>query len=276
MLSKRYNLAVEIIMIIVTLVIAYPLFMLLMLSFKTNTEITLSPLSFPTSFQFSNYIEAFKEMDYLVVFKNTFLMTAGATVISVYAVTMAAYAIMRAKRGRSLFKVLYYFFLIGFILPEISALITMSSWLKQLHMNNSLFGIIMVFSGGSMAYGIFLISRFINTVPISLEESAFIDGATPLTTYFKIVLPLLQPAIITFIILRAVAIWNDFLTPLVLLQGKESRTMSLAIYFFKGEFLTQWNLLFAGLVLSMIPILTFFFIFQKRIVGGLTAGAVKI
>ncbi len=274
-MSKKNNFIVEIVMLLVTFIIAYPLILLLLLSVKTSTEITMSPFALPTSIEISNFTEAFAQMDYLTVLKNTLIMTVGATAISVYSASMAAYACMRAKKLKWLFRCVYIFFLLGYILPEISALITMNLWLKDLSLDNSLIGIILVFSGASMAYGIFLISRFVNTIPLALEESAMIDGANPIRVFFSIALPILQPAMITFLILRSVAIWNDFLTPLVLLQGAQSRTMSLAIYFFKGEYGTQWNLLFAGLILSIIPIIILYFIFQKRIVGGLVAGAVK-
>lgn len=262
-------------MILVALLVIYPVILMIMISLKSEPEVVTSPLSLPTSFLVENYKRAFKDMNYLLSLKNTFIITFFSIGIGAIIYAMAAYAFMRAKKMKKLFQLLYLLIIAGQVLPPYTALVPLVVWLKKLHLVNSYQGIISVFIGAFATYSIFLISRFVNTIPISLEESAHIDGATPIGIFFRIIFPLLKPIIITVVIVKAVDCWNHFLFPLVLLQGNKYRTLPLAIFFFKGEYITEWSILFAALTLSIIPIVIFYFMMQKHIIAGLTAGAVK-
>lgn len=273
--KKSSLIILEIFTMLFCIIIIYPLIMMINISFKSDEEVIRSPLFLVQNFKFDNYITAFKQMGYFIALKNSIILTVCSVLLGVLLYSMAAYAFMRAKKCRKLFSSLYFFIIIGHILPGYSALTPLVFLLKNLHMINTLQGIISVYIGASAAYSIFLLSRFVNTVPPSLEESAFMDGCTPIGIFFKIMLPLLKPPVITLIIIKAVDIWNDMISPLVVLQGKNNRTLPLAVYFLRGEYNTQWNLLFAALVLSIIPITVFYFVMQRQIIGGLMSGSVK-
>ena len=268
-------LLVEILMIIAVFIIFYPIIMIVGMSLKNDTNILVSPLSFPVELNFENYVIAFKTMDYLRAFWNSLLLTSLTVLIGVMLFTLAAYGVARAKKGKKLFNIIFYIMLMGLMIPPQVTLVPMVVWLKALKMINTIQGLIGVMVGGGVAFGIFMMKGFIGTIPAALEEAATIDGCTPFGVFFKIVLPLLKPSIATLVIINTIGTWNDFMHPLLLLQGKASRTIPLAVFFFRGEYNTQWNILFAGLVLSILPVLIFYFILQDQIISGLTSGGVK-
>ena len=122
---------------------------------------------------------------------------------------------------------------------------------------------------------VFFFSGFVNTVPVTLEEAAYIDGASPFTTFIRIVYPLLKPPMVTLLIVIALRVWNNFMYPLLLLQGQNSRTLPLTVFFFKGDLSIQWNILFAATTLVILPLMIVYFILQKQIISGMLNGSVK-
>ncbi|MHA6483244.1 carbohydrate ABC transporter permease [Paenibacillus sp. strain BS8-2] len=267
--------SLKLIMVLFSLIIIYPFFMIFNMSLMTNDEVVSSPLSLVSQLQFENYKIAFEKMNYLTSFKNTFLITFFTVIIGALFYAMAAYGFMRARRGQKFFAVLYLIVIAGHILPPHSALTPLVFLLKNLGLINTIPGLVNVYVGAYAAFGIFLLSRFVRTIPISLEESAMIDGCSPFGVFFRIILPLLKPAVVTLILIKAVDVWNDMIFSLIILQGKESRTLSLAVYFFRGEYVTQWNILFAALALSIIPVAIFYMFMQKQLIDGLMTGAEK-
>jgi raffinose/stachyose/melibiose transport system permease protein len=275
MIKMRKKFGFELFMVIFTLLIMYPLFNLLNISLKTTSEMIKSPLSITTDFHFENYVIAFEKMRYVVATVNSLIVTSVSVFIGIIAYTLAGYAISRAKQHKWFFSGVLFVFVVGMTLPPQSVVTTIVPWLNFLGMNNTRVGLILVFVGAFSSYGIFLISQFMKTVPAELEESAIIDGAGPFCVYRHITLPLLNPAIVTLVTLTSVDTWNNLLFPLIILQGVSKRTVPLAIIFAKGEFVTYWNEFFAGMILTLIPILIFFMITQKKMISNLTAGALK-
>lgn len=275
MAEKRKTLWIEILMIVFTVIMIYPLFNLVNISLKTTNEMISDPLSISTTIHLENFKLAFERMDYVVATFNSVTVTSIAVFIGIIAYTMAGYAICRAKQHRWFFSSLLVLFVIGMTLPPQSVVTTIVPWLTSMGMNNTRLGLILVFVGAFASYGIFLIAQFMKTVPLELEESAIIDGANPFMVYWKIAVPILNPAIVTLVTLNTVDTWNNLLFPLIILQGVSKRTIPLAIIFAKGEFVTYWNEFFAGLLLTLIPILIFFIIAQKRMITNLTSGALK-
>lgn len=265
----------EVLMAVFTLIMIYPLFNLLNISFKTTADMISNPLALSKSFYLENYKIAFERMDYILVTFNSFVVTSVSVFIGIIAYTLAGYAICRAKQHRWFFSGILFLFVIGMTLPPQAVVTTIVPWLKSLGLNNTRAGLILVFVGAFSSFGIFLIVQFMKTVPMELEESAIIDGAGPFLVYRKIALPLLNPAIITLITLNSVDTWNNLLFPLIILQGVAKRTVPLAIIFAKGEFVTYWNEFFAGMLLTLIPVLIFFVFTQKRMITNLTSGALK-
>lgn len=275
MTNKRKKIGFEIFMAIFTLIIMYPLFNLLNISLKSTSEMISSPLSITTEFHFENYAIAFEKMRYLIATINSLIVTSISVFIGIITYTLAGYAIARAKQHRWFFSGVLFAFVVGMTLPPQSVVTTIVPWLNFLNLNNTRLGLILVFVGAFSSYGIFLVSQFMKTVPAELEESAIIDGAGPFCVYKNITLPLLNPAIVTLVTLNSVDTWNNLLFPLIILQGVAKRTVPLAIIFAKGEFVTYWNEFFAGMILTLIPILVFFVTTQKKMISNLTSGALK-
>jgi raffinose/stachyose/melibiose transport system permease protein len=266
---------VEILMILYALMTLYPVIMMVFLSLKGPDEAVASPFTFPKEIVFDNYRKAFIEVNYARAFVNSFILTFSTVTIGILLYSMAAYGLVRARRGQMLFMLLFYGFALALVMPQQMSLVPLTLLLKALHLKGTYLGVILVFIGYYAGFSIFLLHSFINTVPLEIEEAAIIDGCGTFGRFFKIMLPLLKPPIVTLIVYISIYVWNNFLFPLILLAGPESRTIPLAVYFYRGQFKIQWNLLFAALLLGILPILVFYFALQKKIVAGLTTGAVK-
>lgn len=253
----------------------YPVIMMVLVSLKDEALLAGEPLSLKTSFAFENYITAAKGMKYWRALLNSSALTVFSSLITTFFGACGAYAIMRARRGKKLFLVLNALFLIGLALPQQVAMVPLVLWMQKLHVANTLFGLILAFIGANAAYGVFFFSGFVNTVPVTLEEAAYIDGASPFTTFIRIVYPLLKPPMVTLLIVIALRVWNNFMYPLLLLQGQNSRTLPLTVFFFKGDLSIQWNILFAATTLVILPLMIVYFILQKQIISGMLNGSVK-
>lgn len=265
----------QLFMIVLILALFYPVLMIFFMSMKDDMEILLSPLSLPASFQFDNYKRAFDQMDFIRVFLNSLFITTTSVAVGTVVYCISGYALVRAKKHKWLFMAMYVLFLLGLVLPAQSTLIPLLYLYKVTGLMNTYKGITLLYICGGASFSIFLITGFINTVPITLEEAASLDGCTPFGIFFRIVFPLLKPIISTLIIINAVNVWNDFFNPLMFMSGKAGRTITLAVYMFKGQYSTQWNVLFAGLVLATLPMMLVYFVLQKYMIAGMTSGAVK-
>ena len=273
--KKKSLVLLEILMIIVCLLMFYPVIMMVIVSLKDSTLLAAEPLSLKTSFAFENYITAMKGMDYGRALFNSTVLTASSAVLTTFFGACAAYAITRARRGKRLFLILNGLFLIGLALPQQVAMVPLVLWLQKLGVANTMTGLILAFIGANAAYGVFFFSGFVNSVPATLEEAAYIDGASPMMTFLRIMLPLLKPPMVTLFIVIALRVWNNFMYPLILLQGKNSRTLPLTVFFFKGDLSIQWNILFAATTLVILPLMIVYFILQKQIISGMLSGSVK-
>ena len=163
--------------------------------------------------------------------------------------------------------------LAGLIIPP--AVVPTIFLLQWLHLYKTLFGLIMVEVAFTMPFATLIFRAFMASIPAEIDEAAIIDGASPLRVFFSVILPLLRPAIVTVIVVPSVAIYNDFTGPLYFLPGSQNVTAQLTLYSFMSQFSSQWNLLFADVVVITIPPLIMFMFFQRQIVSGLTAGAIK-
>ena len=274
--KQRDKLLFTIFMYLVTLVIFYPMIMMLLVSLKSKAEVVSNPVGVKMSFQFSNYTEAFREMNYPLAFRNSVTLTACSVLAVSFLGCIAAYAIVRCTKMKKLFLIINILFMIGLSLPQQVAIVPMVLWLQKLHLGNTLLGVIFVYIAANASYAIFLFSGFINTVPVALEEAARMDGATPFKVFRKIVFPLLKAPMVTMIIVMTLRVWNDFMYPLVLLQGKAARTLPLTIFMFKGDLQIEWNIMFAATTMAILPLMIVYFIFQKQIISGMMTGSVKM
>lgn len=264
----------EVILIIVGVIFLIPLYILLVTALKDTQEvITTSPMIpplQPTLENFGTVLQGSGSRNILLGLWNSFLITVGSVLVLIAIGSIAAYTI--ARRPGRLGNAAYLTFVIGIILPFQLALIPTYIALRQIGLLGSHFGMIILYAGLLMPLTVFLYTGFARVIPRDYEEAASIDGASKLRIFLTIVFPLLAPATGTVAILTGLIVWNDFFTPLIFLSGSEATTLPVMIYSFVGENVTQWNLVFAVVVVSMIPILAFYLFAQKQFIQGFAGG----
>jgi raffinose/stachyose/melibiose transport system permease protein len=228
-----------------------------------------------SEFKLDSYISAFTRMNFPVVFMNSALTTFGSVIIVVLIASMAAYPIARIKNKKSRF--LYYFFIAGLVIPSQMVIIPIAQMFNNLGIAYNRFTPMIMFITCSLPFSTFLFTGFMGSVPISIEEAAYIDGSSLFRRYFGIVFPLLKPATVSVIITQGIWIWNDYFFPMVFVSRSSQFSLPVAMIQFLGdrENPAQWNVLFASCILCALPLVVLFLVFQKQFVNGVAAGAVK-
>ena len=265
-------LAFEAAMVIAALIFAFPLYVLVTLALKPQSEWIRDPLSLPSRLYLDNITMAWSQANLGTAMLSSVLVTVSSVVILVGLGSLAAYWI--ARRGGRLGYVAYVLFLAGMILPFQLALIPLYKLMRDLGVLGSPVSLILFYPALKLPLTIFLYAGYIRSLPRSYEEAAIIDGANQFQTFVLVVLPMLRPITGTVVILNAVFVWNDFLTPLLYLSGSHWATVPVAIYSFAGQESSDLGLLFGGLLAAMVPVLFAFVVFQKRMMQGF-AGGVK-
>lgn len=254
-------------------VFVIPFIFIILNSLKERREANQLSLSLPESFCFDNFIEVFQTNDYqiLTAFKNSLVLTAGAVLLLILFSSMAGYVIQRRK-DRSI-KIMSTIIMTGLMIP---AAVLPTIWVLQtFHLYRTMPGMILVEVALHTPFTIMLYRGFMSTIPVELEEAAYIDGCSPAKVFRSIIFPLLKPVTSTVIILDAVTIFNDFTNPLYFFPGNDNVTVQVTLYNFMGQFSSAYNLLFADVLIITIPMLIVFLIFNKKIVAGMVAGSVK-
>lgn len=265
-------------LILIFIAYMFPFLMVMINSLKQKRDIIKSPFSWLFTIKglsFDNFVKAFTQMNFLNAFKNSLIVTASATILVTVLAAMLAYYIVRHNNGIS--KMTFALMVASMIIPFQAIMIPLVSiYGGTLSILNHRVTLIFMHTGFSMATSVFMFHGFIKgNVPIALEEAACIDGCTHTRTFFQIVLPLLKPIISTMVILNALAFWNDFLLPSLVLTDKKLLTLPLSTYSFYGTYSADYGTIMAGLLLCVLPILILYVILQKQIIGGVVAGAVK-
>ncbi len=272
-LGKISRTWVYLFLIVYVVIIVTPFFMIFNNSFKSLREIYLKPFSLPEKFALTNYIQAWNKANLLTAYMNSFFISLtsvfGILVIS----SMLAYLISRYTFPFR--RALYLFIIIGLALPARLAVIPIYVILNNLNLLDTRAGLVLVYVATGLSFATFLIKRFMDGIPIEIEESAMIDGATPWTIFRKIALPLTRPAMIVVGLVNFVGIWNDFFFPLIIINSRSKETVPLAISIFFGEYSNAWHLISAALSLSVLPIMIIFFLLSKYFISGMTEGAIK-
>jgi raffinose/stachyose/melibiose transport system permease protein/N-acetylglucosamine transport system permease protein len=247
-----------------------------MVSLKSNPEFfSSSPWSAPEHARIGNYGDAWNNARIGSFFLNSLYVTAVSVAASLGFSLMAAYALTRVPfRGRTLVRLV---FLSGLMMPGFLVIVPLYFMLRDLHLLGSLNGLIIVYVASQMPFNVFVLSSFFASLPKELEEAAYVDGASPSRTFFSIVVPQTMPAIASVGLLNTLTIWNEFFFALVFLTDENTQTIPVGILGLSvnAEYSGQWVQLFAGLVISMIPMLIIFGLAQDRITKGLSAGGLK-
>ncbi|MEU1972703.1 carbohydrate ABC transporter permease [Microbacterium sp. NPDC019599] len=259
-------------LILATIVVLLPLSVLLFASFKTKQEYaTTGPLTLPQSwFNFDNFVTAFQQGDMLSGFVNTTIVLVISLVGTILIGSMAAYAIDRFHfRGKALVMAL---FLIATLIPSVTSQVATFQIINGLGLFNTKAALILLFMGTDII-AIYIFIQFMQSIPVSLDEAAMLDGANRWTIYWRVILPLLKPAIATVVIIKGIAIYNEFYLPFLYLQSES--LISTALFRFKGPFGAQWEVIAAATILVIVPTVIAFVFLQRWIYKGLVAGAVK-
>ena len=261
--KKVQNLLKHLVCLLLCLTVILPFYMVVINSFKSKGEASRMSLALPKEWLFSNYTEVIDKGNLLQGFSNSLLYALVATTLGVVLCAMAAFVMCRKRTRLNVF--LYYFVLCGLFFPV--NYVTLVRVLSTLHLNDTRQGIIMVFTSAMIPFCVFTIRNFVVSVPVELDEAAVIDGAGPISLFFKIIMPLLKPTMVTCFILQFMGVWSDFLTPLYLSSKSKMFPMTMAVYQFFGKNKSYWNYIFADIVLTCIPVVIVYMIGQKYIVG---------
>jgi raffinose/stachyose/melibiose transport system permease protein len=241
---------------------------------KTRQDASRLTFTWPVEWQlWENFLQVLQTRNYLLL-----LAYFNSTVITVFAVTllvlfgaMVGYVLQRRPSRWN--KVIYGFVLAGLMIPP--AVVPTIWVLQSIGLFKTITGMIFIQVAYGLAFSVLLFRSFIATIPRDLDEAALIDGATPSQIFFRVILPLLKPVTVTVVVVQSITIFNDFTNPLYYLPGRENVTVQLTLYNFQGQFQTQFNLLFMNILLVTIPPLVVYIFFNRQIVAGMTAGAVK-
>jgi raffinose/stachyose/melibiose transport system permease protein len=253
-----------------TIFFLIPVYILINLSIRPESDQT--PAFIPSSHAtLDHFIEAWNGSPLPGAIITSVLVTTMSCVAVLALATMAAYPLARST-GR-LSSVTFFAFMIGLLLPFQVALVPLYVQMRDLGLLGSVWPLVIIYPGVQLPFTVFLLTTFIRTsVPEEFEEAAQIDGCGPARTFWHIVVPLLRPALGTCLILNSVAIWNDFFTPLIYLAGSDQVTIPMAIYQYVGQYVSNWPLIFASLVISMAPILGLYLAFQRYVIRGFAGG----
>ena len=274
---ERYNMPVTVLLILGLVTIIFPLYMTVVIAFKQPSEMTNSIagiLSLPKHWSLANFAEAMRVTDFWRSLFNSFMISAVTVIISVLVHSMIGYAVGRSKAKNKWYNFVYLYIVSGMFVPFAILMMPLVKQTAQMGIAN-IVGVILCYVVFYMPMNLMLYSGYLTNIPVALEEAARMDGATTWTTYWKIIFPIMRPMHATVAVLTALAVWNDVMTPLVIMAGSDQNTLPLAQLNFQTQFGTNYNLAFASYLLSLIPILIFYVVCQRQILNGVVNGAVK-
>ena len=275
--DRKVNWPVTILLIIGCITIFFPLYMAVIIAFKKPSEMTndiAGALSFPSSWSFDNFAEAMRVTDFWNSLGNSLLITVITVVLALIIHSLAGYAIGRSMAKSKFYNFVYLYIVSGMFVPFAILMMPLVKQTAQMGIANR-FGVIVLYVVFYMPMNLLLYAGYLKNIPIALEEAAFVDGSTTWNTFWKIIFPIMKPMHATVAVLTAMQVWNDVMTPLVIMSGTGKNTLPLAQLNFQTQFGTNYNLAFASYLLALLPILIFYVICQKQILNGVVNGAVK-
>lgn len=251
----------------------YPLLMVFVNSFRTNTEIMMNPFGLPSELHLENYQKAWVNGGLGKLIGNSILVTAvsvmGALLFS------SVLGFVMSQRDFKYTKALLILFVVGMTVPFQAGIIPLYLQMNKMHLTNNRFGLIIVYVVYYLSYSTYLMYGFMRKIPYEIQEAAIIDGASVFGLYRHIVMPLSKPIVTTVCIFNMMYFWNDMFFSLVMLQEKTKKTLQIGLLSFRGQYMSDYATMFAGVILVSLPMTVIFFLLQKRFVEGAAAGAVK-
>ncbi len=275
--KERVNWPVTILLIIGLITVLFPLYMTVVIAFKQPTEMTNSIagiLSLPQHWSLENFKEAMEVTDFWHSLFNSIIITVITVVLSVILHSMIGYAVGRSKAKSKGYNFVYLYIVSGMFVPFAILMMPLVKQTAQMGIAN-IVGVIICYIVFYMPINLLLYAGYLTNIPIALEEAARVDGASAWKTYWSVIFPIMKPMHATVAVLTALSVWNDVMTPLVIMSGSGMNTLPLAQMTFQTQFGTNYNLAFASYLLALLPILIFYIICQKQILNGVVNGAVK-
>ncbi|MGF6176028.1 carbohydrate ABC transporter permease [Ensifer sp. 4252] len=266
---------VHIALIAYTLISLFPVFLTIINSFKDRNAIFRAPLTVPTPETFSliGYQTVLGQGDFATYFQNSFIVTVVAIALVLLFGAMAAFALSEYRfRGNTMMGL---YLAIGIMIPIRLGTVAILQGMVAANLVNTLTALILVYTAQGLPLAVFILSEFMRTVSDDLKNAGRIDGLSEYSIFFRLVLPLIRPAMATVAVFTMIPIWNDLWFPLILAPAEATKTVTLGSQIFIGQFVTNWNAVLAALSLAILPVLVLYVIFSRQLIRGITAGAVK-
>lgn len=275
--KKKNGIILTVIFAVISIVWVYPIFVILFNSLKDNRMISTSDVfNFPTAKSFTgiaNYVKSVTGMEFLKSFWYSTVISVMSVVLIMICCSMAAWYIVRV--GSKFAKIFYYLCIFSMVVPFQMVMFTLASTADRLKLNNP-YNICIIYLGFGAGLAVFMFTGFVKSIPLEIEEAALIDGCSPLQTYFKVLIPILKPTIISTAILEVMWVWNDYLLPTLVLDISKYRTIPMAIQYFRGSYgSVDMGAMMASIMIDIVPIIVIYLACQKYIIEGVVAGAVK-
>ncbi|MBO9453882.1 carbohydrate ABC transporter permease [Paracoccus sp. R12_1] len=273
--STTRTIAAHGVLILYTLIALFPVFVIVVNSFKSRRAIFADPLALPTAetFDLIGYRTVLQQGDFLLYFQNSMMVTVGSLFFVLLFGAMAAFALSEYRfRGNSLMGL---YLALGIMIPIRLGTVAILQMMVASGLVNTLTALILVYTAQGLPLAVFILSEFMRSVSDDLKNAGRIDGLSEYTIFFRLVLPLVRPAMATVAVFTMIPIWNDLWFPLILAPSEETKTITLGSQVFIGQFVTNWNAVLAALGLAIVPVLVLYLIFSRQLIRGITAGAVK-
>ena len=270
---EKMHIGSHVVLIFWTFLVLFPLWTMVVNSFKFKFDIYTDPFGLPKKWNFESYASVITDGDFFLYFRNSLFVTLGSIFLVLLFGAMASYALVNWKHKASRF--LYLFFIAGMMLPIKIGSIRLLQLIKGMGLLNTLWGLFPVYTAMGLPIAVFVLTEFIRHIPAELTEAAVIDGATRNKVFTIVVLPLLRPALATVAIYNLIPFWNDLWFPLIFINNDAHKTLLLGVTRLFGQYMTDWSRILAVLTLSAIPVLVLYLTMSKNFIRGLTAGAVK-
>ncbi len=269
------SLAVHGVLITYTLIALFPVFVILINSFKSRKAIFGDPLALPTptTFDLIGYTTVLKQGDFFQYFLNSMTVTIGSLFFVLLFGAMAAFALSEYRFRGNMLTGLY--LALGIMIPIRLGTVAILQLMVASGLVNTLAALVLVYTAQGLPLAIFILSEFMKQVSDDLKNAGRIDGLSEYRIFFSLVLPLIRPAMATVAVFTMIPIWNDLWFPLILAPAEEVKTITLGSQIFIGQFVTNWNAVLAALSLAIVPVLVLYLIFSRQLIRGITAGAVK-
>lgn len=263
----------HIVLVIWSFIVLFPIYIMIINSFKTKFSIYDNPFGLPEKWNLKNYQYVFTNSDFMGYFMNSILVVVISLALTLALGAFAAYALANWKGKAS--NLVFFFIVAGMMLPIRIASIRLIQIVKGLGLLNTIWGLVPIYVAMGFPVSVFIMTAFIRSVPGELTESAFIDGAGRLKIFFVIIMPLLKPAMATVAIYNLVPFWNDLWFPLLFITDEKSKTLLLGVTRLFGQYQTDWSRVLAVLTLSALPVIILYLLMSSQFIKGLTAGAIK-